>query len=152
MRRAVLLGARLLLAAVFITAGVLKLKDPLGFTTDIANYQLAPALAPLLAAMLPSLEIVVGIALLALGAPWRRAAALCAAGLMLVFTLAAGNAMARGLDVSCGCFGSSSGAVGWATVLRDLALLAAAMVVVVSDRRSTVDASVRATVKASVKE
>ena len=136
MRRATLIAARLVVAAVFVVAGALKLRDPLGFANDVANYQLMPALAPLLAATLPALEIVVGLALLALGAPWRRAAALCAAAMMAMFAVAAGSAYARGLDVACGCFGSTGGAVGWTTVVRDLALLGAALLVVALERRS----------------
>jgi uncharacterized membrane protein YphA (DoxX/SURF4 family) len=130
-----LIAARLVLAAVFVVAGALKLRDPAGLASDITNYQLIPALAPLLAAVLPAVEIVVGVALLALGAPWRRAAALCAAALMVMFTAAAGTALARGLDVACGCFGSAGGAVGWTTMVRDLALLAAAVLVVGLERR-----------------
>jgi putative oxidoreductase len=136
MRRVALIAARLVVAGVFIVAGALKLRDPLTFTNDIANYQLWPALAPLLAAVLPAVEVVVGLALLVLGARWRRAAALCAAAMMVVFTAAAGTAVARGLDVACGCFGSAGGAVGWTTIARDLALLAAAGAIVVLDRRS----------------
>lgn len=135
MRRVVLLAARLVLAAVFVVAGVLKLRDPVAFANDVANYQFMPALAPLLAATLPSLEIVVGVALLI--APWRRAAALCAAVLMAMFTVAAGTAYARGLDVACGCFGSTGGAIGWTTLVRDLALLGAAILVVALERRSS---------------
>jgi putative oxidoreductase len=131
-RRVLLLAARLLLGGIFLVAGILKLRDPVTFTTDIANYQLWPALAPVLAAALPTLEVVVGVALLALGAPWRRAAALCAAGLMVVFTAAASSALARGLDVACGCFGgaSAAGTIGWLTIGRDLGLVAAAVIVV----------------------
>ncbi len=134
-RTALTVAARVALGGVFVVAGALKLRDPAGFANDIANYQLAPALAPLLAAVLPSLEVVIGLALLALGAPWRRAAALCAAGLIVMFTVAAGSALARGIDVACGCFGSAGGAVGWTTLARDAALLAAAALVLALERR-----------------
>jgi putative oxidoreductase len=139
MRRTVLLAARLVLAAVFVIAGALKLGDPAAFANDVANYQLMPALAPLLAATLPCLEIVVGVALLF--SRWRRAAALCAAALMALFTLAAGTAYARGLDVACGCFGSTSGAIGWTTLVRDVALLAAAILLIALDRPSSTNPS-----------
>jgi putative oxidoreductase len=134
-KRATLIAARLVLAAVFIVAGALKLRDPAGLANDIANYQLTPALAPVLAAVLPPFEILLGVTLLAFGASWRRAAALCAAALMVMFTVAAGAALARGLDVACGCFGSAGGTVGWTTIARDLALLATAMAVVALERR-----------------
>jgi putative oxidoreductase len=134
MRRTILLATRLVLAAVFVVAGALKLRDPAGFANDVANYQLMPALAPVMAVTLPSLEIVVGLALFL--ARWRRPAALCAAGLMAMFTVAAGTAYARGLDVACGCFGTTGGAIGWTTLVRDLALLGAAILVVALERRS----------------
>jgi putative oxidoreductase len=134
-RTTLTVAARLVLGVVFVVAGALKLRDPSGFASDISNYQLAPALAPLLAAVLPPVEVVIGLALLALGAPWRRAAALCAAGLIVMFTVAAGSALARGIDVACGCFGSASGSVGWTTLARDVALLAAALLVLALERR-----------------
>lgn len=127
-----LLAARLGLGALFVVAGVLKLRDPSAFATDIANYQLFAGLAAPLAAILPWAEIVAGLVLLvhpAVG--WRQAAALCIAAMMLVFTAAAGSAMARGLDVSCGCFGSDSSPLTAWTIARDLVLLAGAVLLVV---------------------
>jgi uncharacterized membrane protein YphA (DoxX/SURF4 family) len=124
------------LGILFVVAGALKLGAPALFTTDIANYLLFPTLAPLLAAVLPPIEIVVGVALLATGVTWRRAAALCAAGLMGVFTIAASSAFARGIDIACGCFGKESGPIGWLTLARDVGLLAVALVILVLDRES----------------
>jgi putative oxidoreductase len=134
MKRALLLVARLALGATFAVAGVLKLRDPAAFAQDIVNYQLVPALAPIMAVVLPALEVVLGVVLIAFSSPWRRAAALVSGGLMAVFILAASTALARGLDVSCGCFGGGSGAITWTTLLRDLALLAAAALVLFLDR------------------
>jgi len=43
-----------------------------------------------------------------------------------MFTIAVGSALARNLDISCGCFHTDGGAsVGLSLLLRDLALLAA---------------------------
>jgi putative oxidoreductase len=134
--RLALVGLRWALGLLFLVAGALKLASPALFTTDIANYLLFPTLAPLLATTLPAIEIVVGGALLALGVPWRRAAALCAAGLMLVFTIAASSAFARGIDIACGCFGSESGPIGWLTLARDIGLLAVAVAVLALDREA----------------
>jgi putative oxidoreductase len=134
MKRVLLLIARLSLGLVFLVAGALKLHDPAAFAQDIVNYQLFPSLAPVLAVVLPGVEVVVGLALLALSSPWRRSAALMAAALMVVFTFSAGSALARGLDVSCGCFGGNSGVIGWTTIARDVALLAAAALVLTRDR------------------
>jgi uncharacterized membrane protein YphA (DoxX/SURF4 family) len=133
-RRVLLLCARFALGGVFVIAGALKIADPTGFATAITHYQLLPEWAPLLAAMLPTIEIVGGAALLAGPLPWRRAGALCLGALMILFMVAAASALARGVDVACGCFGSASGAVSAWTLVRDGALLAAAALTLAWDR------------------
>jgi uncharacterized membrane protein YphA (DoxX/SURF4 family) len=124
--RAIALWAlRLGLGGLFVATGALKLADPAAFAVEIHNYQILPALSPALAASLPAAELSVGTALLAGPRPWLRAGAAAAALLMAVFTVAVGSAVARGINISCGCFGAGSGPVTLVTVLRDVALLAA---------------------------
>jgi uncharacterized membrane protein YphA (DoxX/SURF4 family) len=118
---------RLGLGALFIVAGVLKLRDPTGFATEVANYRLLADVAPLMAATLPMVEIVLGVALIVAPATWRRAGALATAGLLALFTVAVAQAVARGINVDCGCFGGGSGPVDRWTVARDVALLAGAI-------------------------
>jgi uncharacterized membrane protein YphA (DoxX/SURF4 family) len=124
-RDAVALALRLGLAALFLYAGAVKLADPAGFAVDIANYRVLPAwLVPPLAAMLPGVEIACGACLL-----WpraRRSAAWLTLALLGAFTLAVGQALARGINLECGCFGASRAPVTVATLGRDLALVAAA--------------------------
>jgi putative oxidoreductase len=121
---------RLGLGALFVLAGVLKLAQPAAFAIEIVNYRLLPGLAPYLAATLPAIEVVLGVALVAAPVAWQRAAALSMAGLLALFTVAVGQVVARGINVDCGCFGGNSGPVtGW-TIARDLALLAAAVAAV----------------------
>jgi putative oxidoreductase len=122
-RAALLLLLRLGLAGLFVIAGALKLGDPAAFAQQIANYQLMPALAPYLAIVLPAVEIVGGLALAAGPARWRQAGALVLAALSAMFTVAVAAAAARGLDISCGCFGQGSGPVTWLTVARNVTLL-----------------------------
>lgn len=125
-RRALELALRVGLGALFVIAGVLKLRDPTAFATEIANYRFLPALAPYLATTLPMIEVVLGLALVIGPGPWRRAAALGTAGLLVVFLVAVTQVVARGINVECGCFGGNSGPVtGW-TIARDLVLLGAA--------------------------
>ena len=47
------------------------------------------------------------------------------------FTVAVVAAAARGLDISCGCFGTGSGRVTWLTAARNLGLLAATVALAV---------------------
>lgn len=99
--------SRLVLGAVFIAAAWPKLRDPLGFANSIANYHLVPTeLINLMAIGLPMVELVVGIALL-LGLS-TRANLLVVNVLLLVFIVAISLAMARGLDISCGCFSTAT--------------------------------------------
>jgi uncharacterized membrane protein YphA (DoxX/SURF4 family) len=127
-----LLVLRLGLAAVFIAAAIPKIRQPELFAQSIYNYHMLPAWGVNnLAIFLPWLELTLGAGL-ALGI-WRRASATLATGLMFVFMIAFVTAKARGLDVSCGCFEVGTEAapsnVAW-VVLRDLGLLAVALVLV----------------------
>ena len=121
------LACRLGVGGVFLYASLAKIADPGGFAQAIAHYRLAPALLlhPL-ALLLPWLEAVTGAALLAGVA--RRGAALLAIMLALLFAGAVASALARGLDISCGCFDTTGGEkVGLDLLLRNLALLAACL-------------------------
>lgn len=120
-------ACRVLLGALFLYAALTKLADLPLFAEEIANYQLLPAaLVPLAAIALPGIELVAG-ALLLVGLAWRPAA-LVIASLLLVFTIGLGQALVRGIDLACGCFGGSDPATPL-TVGRDLLLLGAAAVV-----------------------
>lgn len=116
---------RLGLGGLFVYTGAIKLADPNAFALEIHNYQLFPSLAPVLAAALPVVELTIGLALVAGPRPWLRAGALSCLLLMVVFTAAVGSAVARGINISCGCFGAGSSPVTLVTVARDVALLAA---------------------------
>lgn len=99
--------ARTALAAVFVYAGVVKALDPAAFGLAIDHYRLLPhPLAAIVAVYLPWVEIMGGASLF-----WPRVrlgALLLLLGLCLVFCAAVASALARGLDISCGCFGN-----GW---------------------------------------
>jgi uncharacterized membrane protein YphA (DoxX/SURF4 family) len=96
--------ARLGLAAVFLVSGVLKAVDPDATYVAVRAYDVLPKPAvALVAAVLPWLEIVLGLVLLA-GVATRVAAAVGAA-LLLVFVAGVTQAWARGLSIDCGCFG-----------------------------------------------
>jgi uncharacterized membrane protein YphA (DoxX/SURF4 family) len=127
-KTALLWTLRLGLGGLFVYTGAIKLADPHAFALEIHNYQLFPVLAPVLAAALPAVEIAVGAALLAGPRRWLRAGALAAAAMMVVFTVAVSSAVARGINITCGCFGAGSDPVTTITVVRDVVLLAASAV------------------------
>lgn len=132
-----LLALRVGLGGLFVFAGLMKLGDPVQFAIEIGNYRLFASLAPYLAVILPYIEIALGAAVLFLPRDWRRGAALALAGLTAVFTVAVAQAVGRGINVDCGCFGGSSGPVTWLTVARDMALVLAAAALLVLDRPRT---------------
>ena len=101
----ILIVLRLAVGGVFIYAGATKIGSPAAFYTDIQAYRILPHLAAWgMAVYLPWLEIFCG-----LGVVFKlcyRGALLSLLILMIVFTIALASGMARGLDISCGCFGS----------------------------------------------
>jgi putative oxidoreductase len=115
----------LIVGGLFIYAGVVKAMEPLRFANDIENYHLLPwPIGVRLAFYLPWLEILCGLALVT-----RRlysGALSILVGLMLVFIGATIAAKARGIDITCGCFGhvSENLSFTWHLVL-DFAILAA---------------------------
>lgn len=97
---------RVALGAVFIVASLDKLQNPEAFATNIANYHILPyTVLNGIAIWLPWLEVITGI-FLVLGI-WTRACAMMVCGLLVVFSIAIAQALARGLDISCGCFATN---------------------------------------------
>jgi uncharacterized membrane protein YphA (DoxX/SURF4 family) len=97
---------RIALGAVFIVASLDKIQNPEAFSTTIANYRFLPyKCINGVAIVLPWLEVITGT-LLVLGV-WIRANTVIAGGLLLAFTFAISQALARGLDISCGCFSTN---------------------------------------------
>jgi len=83
------------------------------------------ALENLFAMTMIWIEVLAGLALVANVAP--RSATLLLGGLLVVFLVAIGQAVARNLDIDCGCFGTSDATkTGFTALARDIAFLALA--------------------------
>jgi uncharacterized membrane protein YphA (DoxX/SURF4 family) len=120
---------RIGLGGTFLYAAVTKLPDMSAFAESVANYRLVPpSLVPSVAAVVIGVEIALG-ALLVSGR-LARGAALVATGILAVFTAGLSQALLRGIDLRCGCFGGTENAT-WLTVLRDAGMLAVALVLLV---------------------
>ncbi len=116
------------LALIFIASALGKIVDPQAFADNVAGYRLLPLYAVNIFAMiLPWVELMVGLSLL--NSVAFRSGALLAALMNLVFLGAAASAMARGLDVDCGCFTIAKSKVGWELIGRDIAFLAMSLIV-----------------------
>jgi len=117
-------------AAVFIYAGIDKIRDPLQFADSIAAFAILPAvLINLLAMGLPPFEIASGLLLIG---PWtRRVGSLAVAVILVVFMIALSSALLRGLTLDCGCFGvgAPSRPRMWLELALDAVLLSGALFV-----------------------
>ena len=116
-----LLIARLLLAGVFLVAGVAKLADRAGSRQAIVDFGLPARLATPLGIVLPLAELAVAVALIPVSTAWWGA--LGALALLLLFTAGIGINLARGRQPECHCFGQlHSAPAGWSTLFRNGAL------------------------------
>jgi uncharacterized membrane protein YphA (DoxX/SURF4 family) len=121
-----LLLLRLVIGGAFLYAGYLKVRDGVAFADSIASFKLLPSeLINLMAMGLPPLEVILGVMLVT---GWRgRVASLGVLVLSIIFAFALGQALMRGLQVDCGCFGSGKPST-LKTILalgRDVLLIAA---------------------------
>jgi thiol-disulfide isomerase/thioredoxin/uncharacterized membrane protein YphA (DoxX/SURF4 family) len=130
---ALLLIGRLVLAAVFLVAGIGKLADIPGSRRAVASFGVPTSLADPIGLLLPLAELAVAAALLPIAlAPW---AALGALVLLLAFIAGISLNLARGHTPDCHCFGQIySEPVGAATLIRNGALALLALFLLVAGR------------------
>jgi peroxiredoxin len=122
---AAVLFARLLLAAVFVVAGVAKLADREGSRKAVAEFGVPATLAAPLGILLPLVELAVAVALIPTAtAFWGAVGALA---LLLLFVAGISANLARGRRPDCHCFGQlHSAPAGWSTLARNGVLAAVA--------------------------
>jgi uncharacterized membrane protein YphA (DoxX/SURF4 family) len=128
---------RIVLGAVFLYAGILKASDTTAFAGSIAAYRILPYFGNYLAAaVLPWLEIICGV-LLVTG--WKaRTAATVTVLMNLVFIVAMVSAIARGLEIECGCFKQGAKEPPLLAIGRDLLFIAMALLVLWQDWRRSI--------------
>lgn len=123
------LALRLFLGGLFIYASYHKILDPAAFARSIYGYDLFPATAiNLIAIVLPFLELICGMAL-CMGV-WPRSAVLLIGGMLLAFIVAIAINLARGHVFDCGCFSATGGADPASArnlLMRDILYLAMAI-------------------------
>ena len=127
------LAARLVVGGVWLWAGLLKLSDPESSVTAVRAYQLLPtSLTESVGRALPMVEVIVG-ACLVLGL-LTRISGVVSAVLQVAFIVGIASVWARGLSISCGCFGNGGydphamSRYPW-EIARDVTLLALSLYV-----------------------
>ena len=140
------LASRVVLGGVFLLAGATKIANPGALAAAIRSYELPLPewFVSLSAHALPYLEVLLGLYLLA--GLFTKISAWATNGLTLLFLLALLQGVVRGLEIDCGCFGSSAGETSnlWLAAARDVGLLALGLHVALAPLgRFSVDALLR---------
>ena len=132
---------RLGLGAMFLVSAWSKIQDPRLFQTMVDNYRLLPAcVTALFAATMPAAEVIVGA--MFIFTKWTREAAFATGAMLAMFLVALSQALFRGLDISCGCFGDAEhgASVLLTALVRDILLaVPTAWLMVKGQRRWIVD-------------
>lgn len=145
---------RLFIGLYFVYASLDKIADPEAFARIVYQWQVVgPIPSNLVAVVLPWVELIAGILLIA--GIWTRDAAGVVAVMLVIFIVAAGFVLARGIDVdNCGCTSVTAAeaetgwpptwmrGVGWYLVTRNLILLAGSLVLFSVAPRAAVAVSV----------
>ena len=126
--RWVLVALRVILGAVFIYGGYVKLREPWAlFAMSIDSYHLVPfALIEPMARTLPWIEAGLGVWLIT--GIWLRVSSSIISAMLVGFMVAMVHAKMSGQQINCGCFGPNEPISVW-TFLRDGALLASSLFV-----------------------
>jgi len=109
----------------FIYASMDKIVHPDKFAVVIYHYRVLPfELVNIVAILIPWLEIAIGVTLI-LGI-WLETAAFLLCVLTIGFTVLIISAIARGLNIECGCFtlAEKGSLVSWKRIAEDLLILA----------------------------
>lgn len=117
-------AARIILGVIFLFACYDKILHPGEFAELVYNYQLLPdSLVNVTAILLPWVELALGLCLIF--NVWVPGAVLLGNLLLVAFFSSLLFNLARGLDISCGCFSTAPGeeAADYLTVLRDMSFL-----------------------------
>lgn len=124
-----LLFIRILLASVFLVAGLAKLADRAGSYQAMIDFGLPKRLAKPFGLALPFAELAVAILLIFKTTAWMGA--IGTLSLLIIFIAGITYNLAKGRKPDCHCFGQvHSKPIGWDTVVRNgiLALLAALII------------------------
>jgi hypothetical protein len=117
----VLVVASVLLGAVFVVSGVMKVAAPQQWRIQSGDL----GVPCLVATVVPFIELVVGTLLVVQIA--RRGVAMIAGGLLMVFSMLLVVRLLQGRRPPCACFGAlTTKPIGWGNVVRNAVFIAVA--------------------------
>ena len=115
---------RLIIGGMFVYAAYDKIIHPDQFARIIYNYHQVPGqIINVFALLLPWVEMISGI--LVIVGYWHKSGTLIISGLLVMFIIALSIALAKGVNIECGCFSTTSKAKGPIKdlIFRDIMLL-----------------------------
>ncbi len=115
--------ARIFVGGIFLIAAISKISDPTGFAKEISNYQIMPNFTiNFFALILPWIElfsaflIITGIRI--------KSSSLIIISLTIIFNIAILIAIAKGLNINCGCHTKvMAELIGWRKIFENTLLL-----------------------------
>jgi uncharacterized membrane protein YphA (DoxX/SURF4 family) len=127
---------RVILGGLFIYAAVPKIFDPQAFAKAVGNYQLLPFwMSQLVAMVVPYIEFSVGTLLIV--GKYKKESAFIISAMLVIFIIAMTSALARGLNIACGCFSlenaKSTSDIAY-RVVEDVLMFAAALIILIFDK------------------
>jgi uncharacterized membrane protein YphA (DoxX/SURF4 family)/thiol-disulfide isomerase/thioredoxin len=132
------LALRLVLTAVFATAGVGKLLDREGSIRALSDFGVGGQLGRVAGTALPYMELAVAVALVF--PPTAIAGAIVAVALLLGFIVGIGRALLEGSTPDCHCFGQiHSSPAGPKTLIRNGVLAAMALLILIHGAGTPLD-------------
>ena len=115
---------RLVVGGVFIYAGWAKRNDGIEFADSVASFRILPSVV-IIPFMLSIVPFEIGAGAMVLTGWQKRVGALGLLTMASMYSIALALALARGITVNCGCFGTSAvGTNPWVDLGRDLLLAA----------------------------
>jgi uncharacterized membrane protein YphA (DoxX/SURF4 family) len=115
---------RLVIGGVFIYAGWAKRNEGIEFADSVASFRILPGVV-IVPFMLSIVPFEIGAGAMVLTGWQKRVGALALLLMASLYSIALALALARGITVNCGCFGTSAvGANPWVDLGRDLLLAA----------------------------
>lgn len=110
-------ACRLVVAVLLLRSSFAHLENSYAFLDTVYSYQIfSEVCGNLVALFLPFLQLVLGVCLLL--RYWTTTAYLLSIGLLISLTAVQIQAMVRGLDIECGCFGPvDTVRMSWTTLL-----------------------------------
>jgi hypothetical protein len=126
-KRVLLLTTRLVLAGVFLSSALAKIREPYDFLSSIYGYRLVgPHTGFLIALILPPMEFTVAVALV--GGLFLRGAFTLSLCLFSMFLTAKVTVLSRGMIIPCGCGTDLTPTINYTDLAGTIGLLAVASI------------------------